>query len=40
MSNQIQNQNNKKRYDLKDRTAKFGEEITINFEFYLYLWVL
>ncbi|MBI4990677.1 four helix bundle protein [Candidatus Gottesmanbacteria bacterium] len=27
MSNQIQNPNNKKSYDLKERTAKFGEEI-------------
>lgn len=27
MSNQIQNPNKKKKYDLRDRTAKFGEDI-------------
>jgi four helix bundle protein len=27
MSNQIQNPNDKKKYDLAERTAKFGEEI-------------
>lgn len=27
MSNQIRNPNNKKKYDLVERTAKFGEEI-------------
>ncbi len=27
MSNQIQNPNNKRKYDLKERTARFGEEI-------------
>jgi four helix bundle protein len=27
MSNQIQNPNDKKKYDLEERTAKFGEEI-------------
>jgi four helix bundle protein len=27
MSNQIPNPNNKKKYDLSERTAKFGEEI-------------
>jgi len=27
MSNQIQNPNNKKKYDLAERTAKFGEAI-------------
>ncbi len=27
MTNQIQNPNNKKKYDLADRTAKFGEDI-------------
>ena len=27
MSNQIQSPNNKKKYDLEERTAKFGEEI-------------
>ncbi len=27
MSNQVQNPNNKKRYDLAERTAKFGEGI-------------
>jgi len=27
MSNQAQNPNNKKNYDLEERTAKFGEDI-------------
>ena len=27
MTNQIQNPNNKKKYDLEERTAKFGEDI-------------
>jgi len=27
MSNQIQNQNDKKKYDLAERTAKFGESV-------------
>ena len=29
MSNQIQNSNDKKKYDLEERTAKFGEDIII-----------
>ena len=27
MTNQIQNPNNKKKYDLRERTAKFGEDV-------------
>ncbi len=29
-SNQIQNPNKKKTYDLKERTSKFGEKVIVN----------